>query len=356
MSSKPQVTNNRRLAQQRGYTIVELMIAIALGLILVTGLTTIFVNNSRTGSEIERANQQIENGRYAMQVISDDLRNAGYLGEFNPFLLGTPAAKPDPCTTDVSLLKTALPIAIQGYDNDSPIPTCLTALLTDLRGGTDILVVRRASTCAIGDTDCDANVNGATYFQASACSSPTELSSTNIANYYVFDTDATKFILHQKDCATAAPVYRYRTHIYFIANNDKAGDGIPTLKRAELGVSAFTIVPLVEGIQELQIEYGLDTTLPVAGTPAAFTADPDTYGSCTGVTCVGYWRNTVAAKISLLARNTQLSTGYQDNKTYTLGLKANGQENNFGPFNDGYKRHLYQSVVRLNNIAGRNAP
>ena len=79
-----------------------------------------------------------------------------------------------------------------------------------------------------------------------------------------------------------ANVYQYRTHIYFVANNDKAGDGIPTLKRAELGVAAFSIVPLVEGVENLQIEYGLDTSVPTAGTPAVYKADTDNYNACEG--------------------------------------------------------------------------
>ena len=74
--------------------------------------------------------------------------------------------------------------------------------------------------------------------------------------------------------------YQFRTHIYFIANNDKPGDGIPTLKRAELGPGAFTIVPLVEGVENLQLEYGLDTAVPTTGTPAVYTADPNTYNGC----------------------------------------------------------------------------
>lgn len=356
-------------AHQRGYSIIELMVAITLGLLILAGLTTIFVQNSQARNEIERANQQVENGRYAMQLLTDDLRNAGYLAEFNPGLLATPTAKPDPCATAVADLITALPIAVQGYDNDNSAskPSCL----SDIRSGTDILVIRRASTCAVGDTDCDAVVSGAPYFQASGCSSATELSSTNVANYYVLDTDATKLTLHQKDCnpptvaGTVAPYHQYRTHIYFIANNDKNGDGIPTLKRAELGATGFTIVPLVEGIENLQIEYGIDTAATATppaptGAPALFTADPDSFNGCkatTTPTCTAYWRNTVAAKINLLARNTTGTAGYSTDKTYSMGLKADGTTvNTVGPFSDAYKRHVYASVVRLNNTAGRNTP
>ncbi|GCB06645.1 PilW family protein [Ralstonia sp. SET104] len=354
------MTANNKVAQ-RGYTLIELMVSIALGLLVTAGLVTIFVSNSRTRTELERANEQTDNGLYAMQVLTDDLRNAGYLAEFNPTPLATPAALPDPCSAVLADLKTALPIAVQGYDNGANAPSCL----SDVRPGTDIVVVRRGSTCAVGDADCDSLVAGAPYFQASTCGSAAELSSGNVANYYGLDTDTTKLTLRQKDCnppttaGTVAPLHQYRTHIYFIANNDRSGDGIPTLKRAELGATGFTtIVPLAEGIESLQIEYGIDTASPTAGTPGVYTANPSTYGGCTGATCVGYWRNTVAAKVYLLARNKTPSAGYTGgaNKTFAMGFNADGTANTAGPFNDAYRRHAYNSVVSLNNTAGRNAP
>src|ERR1700688_347603 len=218
--------------RQFGYTIIELMIAVTISLIILSGLVSVFANNSRTRGEIERANQQTENGRYALQLITDDLHNAGYLAEFDPTPLAPPAAKPDPCDTSVAGLNSALPLAVQGYDNGVIVPTCL----NDVRAGTDILVVRHASTCAAGSAGCDANVAGDAYFQTSDCNSAAELASGNIATYYVLNTNAASFTLHKKDCVTLVNLYQYRTHIYFVANNDQAGDGIPTLKRAELGL------------------------------------------------------------------------------------------------------------------------
>src|ERR1700692_4745705 len=123
------------LIRQFGYTIIELMIAITISLIILASLVAMFANNSRTRVEIERANQQTENGRYALQLIVDDLHNAGYLAEFNPGPLNTPATKPDPCDATVAGLNTALPIAVQGYDNGANAPTCL----SDIHPGTDIL-------------------------------------------------------------------------------------------------------------------------------------------------------------------------------------------------------------------------
>ncbi len=334
------------------------MVAVTLGLIIVAGLTGVFVSNTQSRGEIERTNRQVENGRYAMQVLTEDLRLAGYLGEFDPTNLPTPATLPDPCTTTVADLRTAMPLHVQGYDNGSSIPTCL----SDVRTGTDILVIRRASSCVAGAANCDAVAANTPYFQASLCyptAGATELASADINNYFALDTNTGNLNRTKRNCTTLADFRRYRTHIYFIANNNVSGDGIPTLKRAELGAGAFTIVPLVEGIENLQFEYGIDTdaiSTANAGSPNAYTPEPDSYNGCIGQACVQNWRSVVAAKIHILARNTEKSPGHNDLKTYALGLNKDGTANSVGPFEDQYKRHVYQSSIRLNNPAGRREP
>ena len=340
--------------RSRGYTIVELMVAITISLIILAALVSAFAGNSRQRHAIERANQQTEDGSYALQVIADDLRNAGYLSSLNPGTYAAPnpgliipAAAPNACAFDVATLNSGLLLPVQGYDNGANAPACL----ADLRAGTDILVVRRTSTCAVGSAGCDPQVVGDVYLQASGCAA--EFSA---GTYFVLDSNVASFTLHQKDCVTAAPLYQYRTHIYFVANNDQPGDGIPTLKRAELGPGAFNIVPLVEGVENLQIEYGLDTAAPTTGTPAVYTANPNSYLACAPAVCASYWGNTVAAKINILTRDLTPTQGYTDTKTYTLGLTAGGAANTFGPFNDGFRRHVYYAVARLNNPASRNTP
>src|SRR6184192_4665164 len=140
-----------RPTRPRGYSIIELMVAITISLIVLAALVGLFAGNSRERGEIERANQQTENGRYALQILGDDLRDAGYLASFNPGTvagpnaqLTTPATLPDACAADVPTLTTAMAVPVQGYDQGASAPGCL----VDLRAGTDILVVRRASTCA----------------------------------------------------------------------------------------------------------------------------------------------------------------------------------------------------------------
>lgn len=345
-------TENRLCGFERGFSLVELMVAITIGLVILAGVTSILVNNSRSRDEIERANQQIDNGDYAMQVISDDLTNAGYFAEFDPTVLTPTTTLPNVCDTAAANLKAAIPVDIQGSDDGAALPTCI----SDVKAATDVLVIRRVSTCVAGSANCDPIVAGQPYFQASLCGGSAELGSSNPNSYYALDTVATNLTLHQRDCVTLADLRRYETHIYFIANNDNPGDGIPTLKLAELSSGTFTTSSIVEGIENMQLEYGLDTNGD--GVPDNYTTDPNSYGGCsatTNPTCVGNWQNAVAVKVHILARSITQSPIIPNNKKYILGLNFAGTANVVGPYNDRYKRHVFESSVKLYNPAGRRS-
>lgn len=320
-------------SKNKGFSLIEMMIGITLGLIVVGVVGTIFSNNYRTRQEIEKTNLQIENGRYATQLMMEDIHLAGYYGELNPSSLTVPTSLPDPCDYSAATLQSAIALPVQGVDNAAAAPSCL----TDLKTGTDIFVERRTSTCVAGSTGCDPVSANYMYFQTALCSTS--------AGQYLISANTGSLNLTAKDCSTTADMRSYRTNIYFVANNDKAGDGIPTLKVAELGSAGFTITPLVAGIDQFQIEYGMDTNGD--SIPDVYTPDPGSYGGCTGVACQTNWQNVVTARIYILARNTQTSAGFTDNHTYTAG------GNTYGPYNDAYKRHLYTSLVRINNVAGR---
>ena len=347
----------------RGASLVELMVALVIGAIILAALAAVFFASSLSRRETDRSSRQIENGRYAIQLLTSELKLAGFYSEFDPnVLLLTMASLPNPCATDVAALNAGLPLHVQGVDNPA---SGTIACISDLRAGTDVLVIRRTATCVRGTTDCDGTISGMPYLQASLCGSITELFSLSPADYFALDTDESKFDRHKRDCTTLADIRRFRVDIYFVANNDIAGDGIPTLKRAELGppsagtTPVFTIVPLVEGIENMQLEYGIDTGCDATnpGTACAFTADPTTYNGCAGNACVVNWRNVMAVRLNLLARTTDTSPGHSDNKVYTLGKKADGSDNLFpasgSGYGDAYKRHVYQADVRLTNPAGR---
>ncbi|HET8744145.1 MAG TPA: PilW family protein [Ramlibacter sp.] len=341
-----------------GMTVIEMMVGIAAGMLIVAAMALLFANNSRTRTETERASRKIENGRYAMELLATDLEHAGYFDSFDPRQLPLPAAMPDPCTTDVAAMKTALPLHVQGYDNSDGGLSCI----TDVKTGTDVVVVRRASACAAGVGACPALPANMVGFQASSCSDPAngELSTANIANHYRLSKTAADFTLKRRNCATGAEIHRYLVRIYFVANNDKPGDGIPTLKRAELSASGgtlgFTTTSLVQGIDNLQAEYGMDTDGD--GSPDVYSASPDIYQACTPEDCVAYWSGVVAAKVFLLSRSVEASPGYTDDKVFELGRVADadtggGAPRTIGPIGDRYRRSLLHEVVRLQNPSSR---
>src|SRR5450759_3134856 len=83
---------------QRGMTLVEWMVSITIGLILLAGLTALIAQQSSTQAELEKSSRQIENGRYAMQLLQDDIQLAGYYGEYSAAAtLALPASLPNPC-------------------------------------------------------------------------------------------------------------------------------------------------------------------------------------------------------------------------------------------------------------------
>ncbi len=338
------VSRSHSRSIQKGFSLVELMVAVTISLLVLTALSAIFISSTRSRNEMQKSTQQQESGRYAAELLADNLKMAGYLAEFDSSPLTTPATLPDPCLTTIANLLTALPLHVQGVNDAAAVPSCI----SDVKEGTDIIVVRRVSTCAAGAAGCAAFVEGEPYFQASLCT-PNDGSGTELAHavvsdadyaayYFALSTSAADFTRRKTSCVATdfAAIQRYLVHIYFIANNNVSGDGIPTLKRAELGAGVFSIVPLVDGIENMQIEYGIDTNSD--GVPNSYTSAP---------TSTTDWRNVMAARVNLLARNTISSQGYTDSRVYTLGDKEVSAPN------DGYKRHVYSTTAQFVNPSWR---
>ena len=61
----------------------------------------------------------------------------------------------------------------------------------------------------------------------------------------------------------------------------------------------------------------------------------------------------MTTQFHILARNIDASPNYSDGKTYKLGIDSSGAAITAGPFNDGYRRHVYSGLVRIMNPAGR---
>jgi len=343
-----------------GLSLIELMVAVALGLLILAGLVTIFANTSAARSEVERTSRQIENGRYAVEVLSDDLRLAGFYGGLdlvnsNPGI-AAPGSLTDPCLVPATTDEWMQPLHfhVQGYaaPNITTIPdiTGTTCNLPSLKPGSDVLVVRRVQTCARPDpvTGLPAPpegcrvppvpVDGLPYIQVALCSDDLAADGYRLGP----NDGVTAFNRRQKNCASdLAILRRYFVNIYFVSTTNGVngtGDPVPTLKRLEFTGAGWTETALVEGVEQLNIEYGVDNDND--GLPDLYTRDPGT---------VAAWTNVMIARFYALARNIDRSPGFADTKTYSLGSVTITSSN----YDPGYRRHVYATLVRIVNPAGK---
>ncbi|MDP1605974.1 MAG: PilW family protein [Rhodocyclaceae bacterium] len=390
---------------QSGFTLIELMVAVVLGLLIMAALSTIFVNISRTNNEMAKTNAQIENGRFAMQILQDDIVHAGYWGGYVPqfddmtaTVAPTDAPTDTPLPTPVSDLCRAfaswnaayqsnlIAIPVQSYDDT---PAGCAAVVTNKKANTDVLVVRHVETCLPGAANCEADTAGKLYFQPSFC----ELEIAGGQRYKFDNTTGFTTLgtgLHQRNCVgsgspQALPIAsgafaakrKFISNIYYVRDYAlTVGDGIPTLMLSQFDAAGGVLshqpaVPLIEGIEGFMVEFGIDS-IGDAGTVVDYTqaatwADPlnrvtllnrgdgapdGAFVRCTtAVPCTAtQLANVVAVKLYVLARNKESTSSHADVKTYALGATT------LGPFTGDqakYKRHVFSTTVRLTNISGR---
>lgn len=379
----PTLREARTLRRMRGVSLIEMMTAMTIGLLILAGLTSVFVNTSTSSRELKNTAEQIESGRYAIELLTQDIRHAGFYGELST-LPAVPGAAPDPCAAPAAgvvsdTANNALALPVQ-YVSAAAIPGGCAALLTaaNLQAGSDIVVVRRADTIMLPVTGAaGAAVTGGTvYLQTTADAAEIQYGvAGNINSTQNATGGATTATMIRRDFTVAAAgvppqfpviaaaIRRYRTHIYFVAPcsvpaagiicaaDADQGRPIPTLKRLEMAAGAggvFTIVPLAEGIEAIRVEYGVDDAPAAVDTGTGLIGDglPDNYVNAPNVAQMG---NTIAARIYVLARNTAPTAGYVDDKTYALGAAA------FIPAAavQSYKRHVYGAETRIVNQSGR---
>jgi type IV pilus assembly protein PilW len=316
----------------------------ALGLIRLAGITSLVVNTSASHQDLMRAGRLMDNGRYAVDLLHEESRHAGYFGRFTE--LDDPAGA-DPCGTDISDLEAGMPYAVQGYSDVTGNPT-LSCLGDDQhKDDTDILVVRRASTTP---TPVDELETGLPYIQSHSREMRLFAASSDQS------TNEANFDLVERDGTTRSPIRRLRVDIYFVSpckENSCTGvaDPVPTLKRLELwtdgAAPAFRPdpVPLVEGVENLQVDYGIDRNDDGApddsssGAGDAFEQIPSSADE---------WGNVVALRINVLMRSIEQSNGYTDDKRYVLG-----EHGAVTGFDDAYKRHVFVSSARVVNRSSR---
>lgn len=328
------MTYYKNRKNQHGLTMVELMIAMMLSLVVGAAVITVFVNNSYSFKQDDNILRMQDDARFALSEISRDLSMAGHYadlllpGSITPdtsLAIGTdcgPAGQPNWVYQTV-LAGTATSLSVVAVDNATPASalanfSCIAA--GTFQAGTDIVSIKR--------------VVGARTAVPSA------------SNIYL-RTNGTVGLLYREPMAGAPVVdvpvpraeWEYRPSIYYVRNfANVAGDGIPTLCRKVLRGAApnMTTECIATGIEDLQIEYGIDTTGD--SNPNLFMPNPN----------LVQMQAVVSARIFLLARTSNIDTRYTNDKTYVL---SNSPAYTPG---DTFHRRVFSATVSIQNIRSMN--
>ena len=346
-TQKPSIALRAPIAA-RGFSLIELMVAMVISLLIMGGVLTLFLDVTRTNDEMAKTNVLIENGRFSLQLMQADVQHAGFWGELDNNI-DSPTAIPDPCIVagwNAAYKTNLIGIPVQAFPDATGLATCG---VTGVLASSDVLLVRHANTCVKGATGCDGGGDTGWHIQVSGCRS------VGTEDPYVIDNAA--FPLRTKTCSLATPVLpadlapqrKVVSKLYYLANSG----GVPTLMRVELVNGAYADPqPLIEGVESFRVELGLDTEgkngLPIsASNPGDGSADK--FKRCTAADPCGLddLANVVAVKLYVLVRNTVATRGYTDKKAYQLGSTA------IAAANDGFKRHVFSTTVRLVNPSGR---
>ena len=337
----------------RGVTLVELMIAMVISSIVLLGVATVYSSSKRSYKVQEEMARLQENARYAFNVMSRDIRGAGFVG-CNPTitsLLDTPAdsplsdfqagvegweydatgTAPGNDYTITSLTTTGAASNWGGYDRDaSGAPDDLLAEVAgEVLDGNDVLMVRSAmagsyedpSTCADGSVlrlkgsnppnstsltfNCATNIKkgelvifgncdrGDLFQNGSNDNASTLTRDTGCGGHEPCNVNPAS--VNWSQFCENCQLYKAKGIVYYIG----VGSGNePALFRYDysLGTDVATFDELVEGIENMQILYGEDLS------PNDDDIQPTRYVTGDNISNPD---NVVAVRISLLVRTPQ---------------------------------------------------
>lgn len=309
------------LPRQRGFSLIELMIAVTLGLMIVAVVLGVFLSGNKNYREDDRFAQMQENGRFAMKVLVQDLAMSGFWGNLNSpssipvgglaaICSGTKNITFD-ATQPLAYLRQ--PTAAQA----NAAYSCIDA--TEFSGG-DVLAIQRVQ----GGDD------------------------TPAANkvYLVTSTSGTMTQWAGGGPEAGKKYWQYVPHIYFVRSYAvTAGDGVPALCRKTLNngsplqMISETGGCLAEGIENFHVEFGIDTD----------TGAPDGLANIyTSAPTATELKTAVSARIWVLVRSRDADPAYTtDNRTFTMGDVTRTITT---AANDHYHRRIFSTTVALRDL------
>lgn len=290
-------------SQQRGMTLVEVMIAVVLGSLVVLAVVNLFIGNNRNNRIQEGSSRIQENARYAVDLLATDLREAGFAGCRNFRKQIRDIATPAPAT------EFTLDNVIQGYNATGAGWT--PALPADIAvlPGTDVIRTQRAVSCGatltadmdnapdnvlVKDNNCNFGPAGGDLVMIADCETAHIFRTTNASTSLAHGTFCLNTAcLSGKKYGADAEVMKLETKTYFISRRGGlATTNPPALFEITNGGNANE---LVEGIDDMQVLYGVDA-IGAGGVTGDDVLDDD-YETANDVPD---WSTVISARVSLL--------------------------------------------------------
>ena len=250
--------HSTKMNKQRGLSLIELMIAVALGIFITGGMITLFVNSSQSYRVQENLSRLQENGHFAINFLTQDIRMADYWGCLNSSVTIANNLNPGSGFDDFANAITATDnTGFNGSDSitikrvgssDTYVYQVPATPSADIKvtpnsglADDDIVLV---SDCSVGDIFQITNINGNSTFD-------NVVHNTNVGAVTADPGNYEKEL--EKKYGPDAQVYKMVYITYTIA---AGAGGQPALFRSINGAAAQE---LIEGIENMQIKYGVDT-------------------------------------------------------------------------------------------------
>ncbi len=311
----------------RGLSLIELMIAIVVSSILMLGIVQVFSLNKRIYGAQDDAARMQESGRYAFNLLMQDLRRAGYFGGNANIddITGTSGlvTPTNTCPANNTWARMLQRPVIGLDDTNADYNTGCIPDADYLRG--DILVTRYSSGLPSTTFDNDRIYVRSSMFEGRLFLGSAEANASNQVD----------------EIPNAA--FELLANAFYIGPsglNCRSNDSIPVpaLWREVLNASA---VPgkeeVANGIEHLQIQYGIDTD-----DDNAVNQYFDANAISNDITTTPNWSQVSAVRFWVLARAECPTADYTNSNTYVMG------DTNYAP-GDSFKRQLYSTTVALRN-------
>lgn len=324
--------------KQQGYTLVEIMIALLLGVFMTAGIGKIYVGSQETGRLQENLSRIQENGRFALDYLAKEIRPAGFQGCPNLSAV-SPVNVIENFPTNFNLQS-----AMRGYTYTGSAISGYTQA-SNVVNNTDIITVQRGGGCTASvalelDNHDDAiTVDDSCEFEANDFLVISDCQTTDIiAATAVSSSSGEQDITHttsvnttadlSKLYDTSAEVFRVFSREFYIKNNT---DGIPSLYQREVKEVGHIASPneeeLIDGVEDMKVTYGIKNS-------------DNTYAYLSA-SAITQWSQVKSVRINLLMRSI-------DNNLTQTPVSINFDGTTVTP-TDRRLRRVFSTTVFLRN-------